>query len=49
MITIEMQEVQFNKIIKGLEKVHDKLVEFKKFKQTQFVIMQNNKIVLVKP
>ena len=49
MTAIERQTELHTKIIKGLEKVHDKLVEFKKFKQTQFVIMQNNKIVLVKP
>ncbi len=38
-----------NKIINGLEKVYEKLIEFKKQKNTELVIMKENKIVRVRP
>ncbi len=38
-----------NKILKGLEKVHEKLLEFKKMKNSELVILRDNKIVKIKP
>lgn len=38
-----------DKIVKGLEKVYEKLIEFKKDKNSELVIMQNGKIVKIKP
>lgn len=37
-----------NKIIKGLEKVYVKLIEFKKEKKSELVVMQGDKIVKIK-
>ncbi len=37
------------KVLKGLEKVYEKLIEFKKEKKSDIVIMQGNKIVKIKP
>ena len=34
-----------NKILKGLEKVYEKLIAFKKAKNSKLVIIRNNKIV----
>ncbi len=42
---IELQ----NKIVDGLEKVYEKLIEFKKEKKSELVIMQGEKIVKIKP
>jgi hypothetical protein len=42
---IELKE----KVLKGLEKVYEKMVEFKKEKNSEIVIMQGNKIVKIKP
>ena len=42
---IEMKE----KLTKGFEKVYEKLIEFKKEKKSELVIMQGNKIVKVRP
>jgi hypothetical protein len=49
MTTIEIQKEEKYKILKGLEKVYEKLLEFKKIKKTELVIIQNNKIVKIKP
>lgn len=49
MTTIEIQTEEKNKILKGLEKVYEKLIEFKKQKKTELVIIRDNKIVKVKP
>lgn len=38
-----------NKIIKGLEKVYERLIEFKKEKNSELVVMQKGKIVKIKP
>ncbi len=38
-----------DKIILGLEKVYEKLIEFKKEKKSELVIMQGDKIVRIKP
>ena len=37
------------KILKGLEKVREKLIEFKKQKNTDLVVLKDNKIVRIKP
>ena len=37
------------KIQEGLEKAYQKMIEFKKQKQTDLVILQDNKIVRIKP
>lgn len=42
---IELKE----KILKGLEKVYDKMVEFKKEKNSEIVVMKGDKIVKIKP
>lgn len=42
---IELRE----KIVKGLEKVYKKLIEFKKEKNSELVIMKEGKIVKIKP
>jgi len=38
-----------NKIVKGLEKVYERLIEFKKAKKSELVVMQDGKIVKIKP
>ncbi|MFW5721341.1 MAG: hypothetical protein ACOCWW_03055 [Bacteroidota bacterium] len=38
-----------DKIVNGLEKVYEKLIEFKKEKKSELVIMQGDKIVKIKP
>lgn len=38
-----------NKILKGLEKVYEKLLEFKKLKNSELVILRDNQIIKVKP
>lgn len=42
---IELRE----KIVKGLEKAYEKLIEFKKQKNSELIIMQHGKIVKIKP
>jgi hypothetical protein len=49
MTTIEIQIEEKNKILKGLEKVYEKLLEFKKAKNSVLVILRDNKIVKIKP
>ena len=43
------EEEETNKILKGLETVYEKLIEFKKFKNSELVITKDNKIVKIKP
>jgi hypothetical protein len=38
-----------NKILKGLEKVYEKLIEFKKSKNSELIVIRNKKIVKIKP
>ncbi len=38
-----------DKIVVGLEKVYEKLIEFKKEKNSELVIMRDGKIVKIKP
>jgi hypothetical protein len=49
MTIIEIQNEEKLKILKGLEKVYEKLLEFKKAKNSELVILKNNKIVRIKP
>ena len=49
MTTTEKHLEEKNKILKGLEKVYEKLLEFKKSKNSELVILQDNKIVKIKP
>ncbi len=49
MTKIEKQTELHNKIIVGLEKVYNKLIEFKKQKNTELVILKDNQVVKVKP
>ncbi len=49
MTTKEIQIEEKNKILKGLEKVYERLIEFKKAKNSVLVIIKDNKIVKVKP
>lgn len=49
MTTIEIQQEEKVKILKGLEKVYDKFLEFKKAKNSELVVLRNNKIVKIKP
>lgn len=49
MTTIELQTEETNKILKGLEKVYEKLIEFKKAKNSELVVIRNKKIVRIKP
>ena len=49
MTTDEKQLELRDNILIGLEKVYEKLIEFKKQKNTELVIMKDNKIVRIKP
>ena len=49
MTTIEIQIEEKNSILKGLEKVYEKLIEFKKHKNSELVVLRDNKIVKIKP
>ena len=49
MTTIDKKIERKNKILHGLEKTYEKLIEFKKQKNSELVILQNNKIVRIKP
>jgi hypothetical protein len=49
MTTVEKQIELKDKILIGLEKVYEKLIEFKKQKNSVLVIIKDNKIVKIKP
>jgi len=48
-MTTEAKIEQKHKILLGLEKAYQKMVEFKKQKNSKIVVIQNNKIVKLKP
>jgi hypothetical protein len=48
MTTRETQIKEKNDILKGLEKVYEELLEFKKSKNSELVVLRNNKIVKIK-
>ena len=49
MTTTEKHIEEKNRILKGLEKVYEKLLEFKKMKNSELVILRDNKIIKIKP
>ena len=49
MTTVEKQIELRDKILSGLEKAYEKLIEFKKQKKSELVIMKDGKIVKIKP
>ena len=49
MTTVEQQMELKNKILRGLEKAYEKLIEFKRQKNTELVIMKDGKVIKVKP
>ena len=49
MTKIEIQMEEKNKILLGLIKVYQKLLVFKKEKNSVLVILRDNKIVKIKP
>lgn len=49
MTTIETQIEEKIKILKGLEKVYERLLEFKKVKNSELVVLRDNKVVRIKP
>lgn len=38
-----------NKIVKGLEKAYEKMLEFKRKNNSEIVVIRENKIVKIKP
>ncbi len=49
MTTKELQIEEKHKILEGLEKVYDRLIEFKKSKNSVLVVIRDNKVVKIKP
>lgn len=49
MTTVEKQVEFKEKIQAGLERVYEKLIEFKKQKKSRLVIIENDKIVNISP
>ncbi|MEN2434277.1 hypothetical protein AAH994_02545 [Weeksellaceae bacterium A-14] len=48
-MTTEAKTERRNKIIKGLEKAYEKMLEFKKKNNSEIVVIRENKIVKIKP
>lgn len=49
-MTKKEKQIEFkDKIVKGLEKVYEKLIVYKKEKNSELVIMKDGKIVKIKP
>ena len=48
-MTTEAKIERRNKIIYGLEKAYEKMLEFKKMKNSEIVIIRENKIIRIKP
>jgi hypothetical protein len=49
MKTIDIQIAEKNKILKGLELAYEKLLEYKKMKKSELVVIRENKLVKIKP
>lgn len=49
MTATEKQNELYNKILKGLDKVYEKLVEYKKQKKSELVVLKDGKIKRIKP
>lgn len=48
-MTKNAKEIRKNKILKGLEMAYEKMLELKKQKNSELVIIRDNKIVKIKP
>ena len=48
-MTTEAKIERKKKILKGLEKAYEDMIEFKKQKKSKLVIIKDNKIVKIKP
>lgn len=48
-MTKEAKNIRKTKILKGLEKAYEKMLEFKKEKNSEIVVIRENKIVKLKP
>jgi len=48
-MTKEAKNIRKAKILKGLDKAYEKMLEFKKQKNSEVVIIRENKIVKLKP
>ena len=49
MTTVKKQIELYDKILLGFDKVYEKLIEFKKEKNTELVVMQDDKIIKIRP
>jgi hypothetical protein len=49
MTTLKEQNELLEKILKGLERSYEKMIEFKKQKNSVIVVMRDDKIVKIKP
>lgn len=49
MTTVKEQLELRDKILFGLDKVYEKLIEFKKHKRSWLVVIKDNKVVRLKP
>ncbi len=49
MTTVKEQNEMRDKILVGLEKAYEKLLEFKRQKNSLLVVIRDNKIVKIKP
>lgn len=49
MTTVEQQKELRDKILVGLDKAYEKLIEFKKQKNSVLVVIRDGKIVKIKP
>ena len=47
-MTTETKIERRNKILKGLEKAYEKMLDFKKERKSELVIIRDNKIVKIK-
>ena len=48
-MTKEAKNIKKTKILKGLEKAYEKMLEFKRKNNSEIVIIKENKIVKIKP
>ena len=48
-MTKEAKTETRNKIVKGLEKAYEKMLEFKRKNNSEIVVIKENKIVKIKP
>jgi len=48
-MTTEAKNIRKAKILKGLEKAYEKMIEFKKAQNSEIVVIRDNKIVRIKP